>query len=63
MEPLRLLVAAVELLEVAVLPTDCHVFLKTGPIMETISSNSSTEPTQVVKSTCPIVLPLAWEAG
>ena len=32
-------------------PTDCHVFLKTGPIIETISSNSSTDPTQVVRRT------------
>lgn len=40
-------------------PTDCQVFLKTGPIIETISSSSSTEPTHVVKRTCPKVLPLA----
>ena len=32
-------------------PTDCHVFLSTGPIIETISSNSSTDPTQVVRRT------------
>ena len=40
-------------------PTDCQVFLKTGPIIDTISSSSSTEPTQVVKRTCPSVFPLA----
>ena len=45
------------------LPTDCHVFLKTGPIMITISSSSSTDPTQVVSRTCPNVFPLACDAG